>query len=524
MEINGKAFFLEKILFSVACNHQIDSSLTLAGQTRYTYVLQPNAYLCVFVLTKEMMKAMMGPILVAAEDYGKRANTSSILRALGYRVIEAENGLRTLDLLRKRRNISFALVDLMMSDLGGTDLISTIRVTGFAAPLVVMSDVENEELLQKSLKAGAVDYLVYPITSLRLSVTLGNLSINNTYEREVHYIRRQQENHLRFSDLYANSEAMKEPFERAKQAALSTKNLLVEGEKGTGRETLARVIHHESPYATGKFVRIQCVPISDPLQDAKKWETKILPHINAIDHGTICLCEIDRLEINQQRRWVDFLKKRKESEKGEEPKFRLTTISTSRLQGLVEDGLFLREFYDLLRECHVIIPPLRERRDDFADIAQRAIEHIVVESGQPHVHGVAGSALSLLLQHDWPGNVGELENVLFRAVLLSQGPLLTIRDFPQLTGNQLADFRSNAPVEIAEKNDRYSVHLIDDNGQVRAYNELEREIIERTVNHYRGRMSEAARRLGIGRSTLYRKLDEYHAESRKETETLRRAS
>lgn len=143
---------------------------------------------------------MMGPILVAAEDYGKRANTSSILRALGYRVIEAENGLRTLDLLRRRRNISFALVDLMMSDLGGTDLISTIRVTGFAAPLVVMSDVENEELLQKSLKAGAVDYLVYPITSLRLSVTLGNLSINNTYEREVHYIRRQQENHLRFSD------------------------------------------------------------------------------------------------------------------------------------------------------------------------------------------------------------------------------------------------------------------------------------------------------------------------------------
>ncbi|WP_295897391.1 sigma 54-interacting transcriptional regulator [uncultured Bartonella sp.] len=467
---------------------------------------------------------MMGPILVAAEDYGKRAKISSMLRALGYRVIEAENGLRTLDLLRRRRNISFALVDLMMSDLGGTDLVSTIRVTGFAAPLVVMLDVENEDLLQRSLKAGAVDFLIYPISSLRLSVTLGNLSMNSTYEREVHYIRRQQENHLRFSDLYANSEAMKEPFERAKQAAKTTKNLLIEGEKGTGRETLARVIHHESTYATGKFVRIQCVPISDPLEDNRKWETKILPHINSIDHGTICLCEIDRLEINQQKRWVEFLKKRKELEKDGDPTFRLTAISTSRLQGLVEDGLFLKEFYDLLSECHVILPPLRERRDDFADIAQRAIEHIVVESGQPHVHGVAGSALSLLLQHDWPGNVGELENVLFRAVLLSHGPLLTIRDFPQLTGNQVTDFRSNVPVDISEKNDHHSVHLIGENGQVRAYDELEREIIERTVNHYRGRMSEAARCLGIGRSTLYRKLDEYHAKNRQETKNLRRAS
>jgi len=117
-----------------------------------------------------------------------------------------------------------------------------------------------------------------------------------------------------------------------------------------------------------------------------------------------------------------------------------------------------------------------------------------------------------------------LENVLFRAVLLSQGPLLTIRDFPQLTGNQVTDFRSNVPIDTAEKNSRYSIQLIDDNGQIRAYNELEREIIERTVHHYRGRMSEAARRLGIGRSTLYRKLDEYHAENQKESEALRRAS
>ncbi len=456
---------------------------------------------------------MMGPILVAAEDFGKRAGVSSMLRALGYRVIEAENGLRALDLLRRRRNISFALVDLTMSDLGGNDLVSTIRITGFAAPLVVMADVENEELLKASLKAGAVDYLVYPITSLRLSVTLGNLSLNNTLEREVHYIRRQQENHLRFSDLYANSESMKEPFALAKEAALSTCNLLIEGEKGTGRETLARVIHHESSYSNGKFVRIQCVPILDQVRDNEKWKTKILPLINTIRYGTLCLCEIDRLELNQQARWVEFLKKRSLTDDSKHPRFRLMAISTSPLKGLVEDGLFLKELYDQLREYHVVLPALRERRDDLENIAQRAIDHIVVESGQPHVHGLAGSALSLLLQHDWPGNVSELDNVLFRAVLLSTGPLLTIRDFPQLTGKQFNDINENTEVEITEENSKNAIPFVDDNGHVRAFEELEREIIEKSVEHYNGRMSEVARRLGIGRSTLYRKLDEYHADN-----------
>lgn len=538
-EINGKAFFLEKNLLSVASNHHIGAhifvkfgrgtSLSFATKilsVRFSWhnMRSSSQRRLLKRSRKGDYKIMMGPILVAAEDFGKRAGISSMLRALGYRVIEAENGLRALDLLRRRRNISFALVDLMMSDLSGNDLVTTIRITGFAAPLVVMSDVENEELLQASLKAGAADYLVYPITSLRLSVTLGNLSLNNTLEREVHYIRRQQENHLRFSDLYANSESMKEPLSKAKEAALSTCNLLIEGEKGTGRETLARVIHHESMFSNGDFVRIQCVPIMDQVRDNEKWKTKLLPLINNIDEGTVCLCEIDRLELNQQARWVEYLKQRNLMTSGTKPKFRLIAISTSPLRDLVEEGLFLKEFFDQLRTCHIILPALRERRDDLADIAQRAIDHIVVESGQPHVHGLAGSALSLLLQHDWPGNVGELGNVLFRAVLLSTGPLLTIRDFPQLTGRQFVDLQDASAADDAEANDKNAIPFVDDNGHVRTFGDMEREIIEKSIEHYNGRMSEVARRLGIGRSTLYRKLDEYQADNAPDPQTLRRVS
>ncbi|MHC5307750.1 sigma-54-dependent transcriptional regulator [Bartonella sp. LJL80] len=465
---------------------------------------------------------MMGPILVAGEDNGKRASLSSMLRALGYRVIEAENGLRTIDLLRRRRNIALALIDLMMSDMGGSELVSTIRVTGVATPLIIMSEQENEELLQKSLKAGAADYLIYPISSLRLGVTLGNLSLNSTLEREVHYIRRQNENHLRFSDLYVKSESMQKALSQAKQAAASSDNLLIEGELGTGRETLARIIHHESAYSDGTFTRIQCIPISDPIEDEQIWNDKFHPLLNSLKGGTLCLCEIDRLDPIQQVRFSNYLKQRSMSEWNGKPKYRLIVISMSPLQDLVDDGLFSAELLAQLNQQYVNSPALRDRRDDLADIAQRAIDHIVVESGQPHVHGLAGSALSLLLQYDWPGNVSEMENVLFRAVLLSNGPLLTIRDFPQLTGNQFIDLQDAIQTDVQENYKKSTIPFVDMDGHVRPFNELERDIIERSIEHYKGRMSEVARRLGIGRSTLYRKLDEYQEGDATSLSTVRR--
>ncbi|GAA5098779.1 sigma-54-dependent transcriptional regulator [Bartonella acomydis] len=450
---------------------------------------------------------MIGPILVASEDYGRRIQLSSMLRGFGHRVIEAENGLRTIDLLQRRKNIVLALIDVAMSDLSVGDLIKMIRVAGVSVPIVVIAKQENQELLQKALTAGAIDYWIYPVTPLRLRVTLDNLSLLSALEREVSYIRRKNENHLRFSDLCIKSKAMQIVLDQSRNAAASLQNLLIEGEGGTGRETLARIIHHESLLSEGTFIRFQCSAIVDPEEEDRQWFKEFLPLVSSLEKGTLCLCDVERLEPIQQKRFSNYLQEREKATKNNPLSFRIMAISASRLLDLVKEGCFLRSLFLQLSQLSISVPALRELRDDFPELTQRLIDRIVVETGRSHVHGLTGSALSLLMQYDWPGNRNELENFLFRAVLLSDGPLLTVRDFPQLMGNPFINIPNNIESDVQKDHEQESIQFLNADGHVRAFAEMEHDIIEKAVKHYKGHMSEIARRLHIGRSTLYRKIE-----------------
>ncbi|VEJ44775.1 sigma-54-dependent transcriptional regulator [Bartonella vinsonii] len=450
---------------------------------------------------------MVGPILVASEDYGRRIELSAMLRGFGHRVIEAENGLRTIDLLHRRKNIVLALLDVAMSDLSVGDLIKMIRVAGVSVPIVVIAQQENQPLLQKALTAGAIDYWIHPVTSLRLRVTLDTLSLISALEREVGYIRRKNENHLRFSDLCIKSRAMQIVLEQSRKAASSLQNLLIEGESGTGRETLARIIHHEGLLSEGDFVRFQCSAIVDPEEENRQWFQEFLPLVSSLEKGTLCLCDVDRLEPVQQKRFANYLQERAKATKNNTPSFRIMAISTSRLSDLVKEDGFARNLFEQLSQLSISVPALRELRDDFPELTQRLIDRIIMETGRSHVHGLAGSALSLLVQYDWPGNRDELENFLFRAVLLSEGPLLTVRDFPQLMGNPLISVPNIIENNVQEDYDQETIQFLNADGHVRTFAEMEHDIIEKAVQHYKGHMSEIARRLHIGRSTLYRKTE-----------------
>ncbi|MCZ2158023.1 sigma 54-interacting transcriptional regulator [Bartonella sp. 220] len=450
---------------------------------------------------------MVGPILVASEDYGRRIELSAMLRGFGHRVIEAENGLRTIDLLHRRKNIVLALLDVAMSDLSVGDLIKMIRVAGVSVPIVVIAQRENQPLLQKALAAGAIDYWIHPVTSLRLRVTLDTLSLISALEREVSYIRRKNENHLRFSDLCIKSRAMQIVLEQSRKAASSLQNLLIEGESGTDRETLARIIHHEGLLSEGDFVRFQCSAIVDPEEENRQWFQEFLPLVSSLDKGTLCLCDVDRLEPIQQKRFANYLQERMKATKNNPPSFRIMAISTSRLSDLVKEDCFARNLFEQLSQLSIGVPALRELRDDFPELTQRLIDRIITETGRSHVHGLAGSALSLLMQYDWPGNQDELENFLFRAVLLSEGPLLTVRDFPQLMGNPLVSVPNIIESDVQEDYDQETIQFLNADGHVRTFVEMEYDIIEKAIKHYKGHMSEIARRLHIGRSTLYRKTE-----------------
>ncbi|MCZ2203942.1 sigma-54-dependent transcriptional regulator [Bartonella sp. A05] len=454
---------------------------------------------------------MIGPILVAGEDHGRRVELTDTLRGLGYRVIEAENGLRTIDLLHRRKSIVLALLDVVMSDFSVSDVIKTIKSAGVSAPIIVIAKQDNQDLLQRALKAGAIDYWVYPVTPLRLRVTLNNLARISALEREVHYIRRHSENHLRFADLYMKSRAMQVVLEQSKKAATSLQNLLIEGEVGTGRETLARIIHHEGLLSEGPFIRFQCLASVDPEEENRLWFEKFLPLVSSLDKGTLCLCDIDRLEPLQQKRFAHYLEERAKATKESKPSFRIIAISTSRLADLVEDNFFLRSLFEQFSQLSINAPSLRDLRDDLPEISQCLIDRIITETGRSHVHGLSGSAIALLMQYDWPGNRSELENLLFRAVLLSEGPLLTVRDFSQLMGHPFVGKTNVIYSDVQENYETQSIQFLNADGHVRMFSDIERDIIEKAVKHYKGHMSEVSRRLHIGRSTLYRKIAELKA-------------
>jgi DNA-binding NtrC family response regulator len=198
---------------------------------------------------------------------------------------------------------------------------------------------------------------------------------------------------------------------------------------------------------------------------------------------------------------------------------RLISATNKSLLDLVKEGRFREDLYYRLNVFPMTLPPLRARREDIADLARSFLARFAAEEGK-RIRGFSAEALALLIRYEWPGNVRQLENALFRAVVLADGDEITVAEFPQIAAQvegfdvripPAPTFAEGAPGPVreivrVEVRDPHSMSLVDETGELRKLEELEAEIIRFALQHYRGHMSEVSRRLGIGRSTLYRKL------------------
>jgi len=445
---------------------------------------------------------MMGPILIAGEDAGRRNRLGSPLLSAGYRIIEAESGYRTLDLLRRRPNIALALIELEMSDISGVNFIANIRSSGIKTALIVLASVEDDNRLRNALDSGANDFLVYPVAPLRLRVSVGNLLQRQILERKMQFLNRHGNSQLSFDDLTVKSEAMQSLVRMAKNAIKSSKSLLITGEIGTGREVLAQMIHDESHADTKPFVHVRCSYYQEESFSPRNWQDTLAGSLNRARGGTFFLSDVDMLDMTLQSQLLQALEQR--SGKAKSPAgtdFRLIATASANLGELVEEGSFLAGLYRKTGEIELKVPPLRNRREDIPDLAHMILTRIITETGHARINGISGGAMALLLQYDWPGNVMELENILFRAVLLSDGPLLSVQDFPQLV--QPNDESRKLPANSSQL-------LYDVSGHIQPLAVIEKQAIAEAMKRYRGKISEVARRLQIGRSTLYRKLEDYN--------------
>src|SRR3954468_18688001 len=478
---------------------------------------------------------MPNTILIVDDDPVQRRLLEAMLRRFGYEPLVAENGEQALLRLRAAdgARIDLVVLDLMMPTLDGMGVLARMRESGIETPAIVQTAHGSIDAVVSAMRAGAVDFVVKPVGAERLQGSIKNAFRVDALEQEVRTLRRRASGMLTFKDLASKSPDMGRVIRLAERAARSSIPVLIEGESGVGKEVLARAIQGSSERKGRPFVTVNCGAIPENLVESTLFghekgaftgatEKHVGKFIEA-SGGTLFLDEIGELPLDAQ---VKLLRAIQEGEvdpvggkRSVRVDIRLISATNKSLLDLVKQGRCREDLYYRLNVFPMTLPPLRARREDIADLARSFLARFAAEEGK-RVRGIAAEALSLLVRYDWPGNVRQLENALFRAVVLADGDELTLAEFPQIVcqveGFELRippapTFADGAPAPVreivrVEVRDPHAISLVDESGDMRKLEELEAEIIRFALQHYRGHMSAVSRRLGIGRSTLYRKL------------------
>jgi DNA-binding NtrC family response regulator len=349
---------------------------------------------------------------------------------------------------------------------------------------------------------------------------------------------------LTFADIITRSEIMAGVLRTAQKAASSTIPVLVEGESGVGKELFARAIHGSGERKSKPFVAVNCGAIPDNLVESILFGHEKGAFTGATERhtgkfveasgGTLFLDEVSELPLPAQVKLLRALQEGAvEAVGGRKPvkvDVRIISATNRKLLERVKSGHFREDLFYRLHVLPLTIPPLRTRREDIPHLLRHFLARFCAEENRP-ITGISGEAMAHLSQLEWPGNIRQLENAVYRAVVMSEGDQLSLADFPQAVAQSPpasephsqhseplvldASFHSTATatvsgneIPIAPLPSTGALPMLTTSGEIRPLEEMESEIIRFAISHYRGQMSEVARRLKIGRSTLYRKLDE----------------
>ena len=490
-------------------------------------------------------------ILIADDDPIQRRLLTEMVKRAGYDPITVEGGEQAIERIQKGEpRIDLLILDLVMPDLDGMGVLGKLAEMDMALPVIVQTAHGSIETVISAMRAGAADFVVKPVGAERLQISIKNALKVEALEGELRRVNRRVSNTLTFRDLVTRSPEMERVIRLGERTAKSAIPVLLEGESGVGKEVVARAIQGCSDRRGKAFVTVNCGAIPSNLVESILFGHEKGSFTGAMDrhigkfveanHGTLFLDEIGELPLDAQ---VKLLRAIQEGEvdpvggrKSVKVDIRIISATNQNLIELVKQGRFREDLYYRLNVFPISIPPLRQRRDDIPDLARRFLARFAAEEGRS-IRAIAAEAMALITRYDWPGNVRQLENALFRAVVLCEGDELTIAEFPQiatqvdgfelripalpvLTPGQPMQTRTVREIIQVPVEDPNALKLIDATGDMRKLDDIEREAIRFAIQHYRGQMSKVARKLNIGRSTLYRKLKELGLEDGLPTQTL----
>src|SRR5215208_1104575 len=444
--------------------------------------------------------------------------------------------------------IDAVVLDLVMPDLDGLGVLAKMRTSGLTIPVVVQTAHGGIDNVVSAMRAGATDFVVKPVGMERLQVSLQNALAASALQGELARTKRSRAGVLGFKDIITRSPRMQTVLRTAEKASTSTIPVLLEGESGVGKELVARAIHGSGERRARPFVAVNCGAIPDNLVESLLFGHEKGAFTGATEKhsgkfteasgGTLFLDEVGELPPAAQ---VKLLRAIQEGEvepvgarKPVKVDVRIISATNRNLIDDVKNGRFREDLFYRLHVFPLTVPPLAERPEDIPDLVRHFLARISAEEGK-RIRAVTPQALALLRAYAWPGNVRQLENAVFRAVVLAEGDEIGIGEFPQIEA-QLAGYRelqqqaqgpaaetgatevtelanlepTAPPLAFAEAGQPISLpgslDLLDAQGDLRPLEEVENEILRFAITHYHGQMSEVARRLRIGRSTLYRKL------------------
>jgi DNA-binding NtrC family response regulator len=446
-----------------------------------------------------------GHILVVDDDREMCRFLAEILGEEGYTVDAVQDGTAALDLF-PQNHIDLVISDLKMPRMAGTELLRRLKEIDPECLVLLLTAFGTIESAVDAMRAGAFHYLTKPFHTDEMLIQVERAMERRTLRDELKRLRTEVQARDRLHNIIGQSEAMQKVFETVAQVSDLFANVLITGESGTGKELIARAIHFNSSRATGPFVAVNCAAIPETLleselfgyvrgafTDAKKDRRGLFQEATG---GILFLDEISEIPLNLQAKLLRALEDKEirplGANQAEKVDTRVLSASNRILDDMVRQGTFRPDLYYRLNVIRVELPPLRERSEDIALLVDHFIRKFS-DSARRKVTGIQEEALTALKNYSWPGNIRELEHTIERAVLLGRGSTVGIDDLPP----QLAASGESAVVLGAALAKQLTLR------------DLEREYIGKVLQTTQGNKTEAARILGVDRTTLYRKLEDY---------------
>jgi len=474
----------------------------------------------------------MSLILAVDDDADVRLLVEAVLERDGHSVVSYEDGESLIFDLQNRLP-DVVILDVMLPGMDGLEILEQLRRRVPGVPVLMLTAATSVDRVVEAMRLGAYDYLGKPIDPTELSTSIRNATERHALTTQLARLKRQTEGRG-FPGIIGHAQTMSDVFGQIDRVAPSDVSVLVLGESGTGKELVSRSVHDLSARADENFVAVNCAAIPAQLQESELFghekgaftgaDARRIGRFEEADGGTLFLDEIGDLSLEAQAKVLRAIQERRFRRLGGdrdiESDFRLVSATHRDLDGMVTSGDFREDLFFRLAVFEIHIPPLRRRREDVPLLIQHFIERHASPNDRPVV---ATSAMAALLAYPWPGNVRELQNAVQRA-LVTAGGEIRLEDLPERVR------RGDAAPVPADGGSLPSGRMAGDRGtgsegagdtpaldhlrprvpdEILPLAEIERMAIVRALELTRGNISEAARRLEVGRTTLYRKIDEY---------------